>query len=148
MAEPHRVRPPRLVLTHQAWPDGPNRSTVHCDLYVEADKADTIDVSGAVDFWDITNREDYHVVEMQQQGTQSRVLEGWPLLQPGGERPRVRHHGRGPLRERRLATPSAAGGTETAAERRLVTRKLGPAQKAEFEEAEAARSANGANGEG
>lgn len=31
-----------------------------------------MDVSGAVAFWDITNREDYHVVEMQQQGTRSR----------------------------------------------------------------------------
>ena len=36
----------------------------------------TIDVSGAVEFWDITNREDYHVVEAQQQGTRSRA--GWP----------------------------------------------------------------------
>ncbi len=63
---------PDYVLTHQAWPDGPNRSTVNCDLYVEADKLGTIDISGATEFWDITNREDYHVVEMQQQGTQSR----------------------------------------------------------------------------
>ena len=29
---------PDYVLTHQAFPDGPNRSTVYCDLYVEADK--------------------------------------------------------------------------------------------------------------
>ncbi len=63
---------PDYVLTHQVWPDGPNHSTVHCDLYLEADKVDTVDVSGAVSFWDITNREDYHVVEMQQQGTRSR----------------------------------------------------------------------------
>jgi Rieske 2Fe-2S family protein len=63
---------PDYVLTHQAWPDGPNRSTVHCDLYVEADKLGEVDVSGAVEFWDITNREDYHVVELQQQGTRSR----------------------------------------------------------------------------
>ncbi len=63
---------PDYVLTHQAWPDGPERSTVHCDLYVEADKGDVIDISGAAEFWDITNREDYHVVEMQQQGTRSR----------------------------------------------------------------------------
>ena len=63
---------PDYVLTHQAWPDGPNRSTVLCDLYVEADRLGTVDVSGAVEFWDITNREDYHVVEMQQQGTRSR----------------------------------------------------------------------------
>ena len=27
---------PDYVLTHQAWPDGPNRSIVNCDLYVEA----------------------------------------------------------------------------------------------------------------
>jgi glycine betaine catabolism A len=63
---------PDYVLTHQAWPDGPNRSVVQCDLYVAADKVDSLDVSGAVAFWDITNREDYHVVEMQQRGTRSR----------------------------------------------------------------------------
>ena len=63
---------PDYVLTHQAWPAGPNRSTVHCDLYVEGDRLDEVDVSGAVEFWDITNREDYHVVELQQQGTRSR----------------------------------------------------------------------------
>ena len=37
-------------------------------------------------------------------------LDGRPLLQPGGLGPRVRHHGRGPLRERRQRTPCAAGG--------------------------------------
>jgi len=63
---------PDYVLTHQAWPDGPNRSVVHCDLYVDEADLGTVDVSGAVEFWDITNREDYHVVEMQQQGTRSR----------------------------------------------------------------------------
>jgi Rieske 2Fe-2S family protein len=63
---------PDYVLTHQAWPDGPNRSTVHCDLYVEAADLGRVDVSGAVEFWDLTNREDYHVVELQQQGTRSR----------------------------------------------------------------------------
>jgi Rieske 2Fe-2S family protein len=63
---------PDYVLTHQAWPDGPNRSTVHCDLYVEGDRLGQVDVSGAVEFWDTTNREDYHVVELQQQGTRSR----------------------------------------------------------------------------
>ena len=39
---------------------------------MEAADLGTVDVSGAVEFWDITNREDYHVVEMQQQGTRSR----------------------------------------------------------------------------
>jgi Rieske 2Fe-2S family protein len=63
---------PDYVLTHHATPAGPNRSIVQCDLYVDADDLGRIDVSGAVAFWDITNREDYHVVEMQQTGTRSR----------------------------------------------------------------------------
>ena len=29
-------------------------------------------VSDAVEFWDLTNRQDYHVVELQQRGTRSR----------------------------------------------------------------------------
>ena len=63
------------MLTHQVWPDGPNRSKVVCDLYVDGDSAGSVDVSGAAEFWDITNREDYHVVELQQQGTRSRSWE-------------------------------------------------------------------------
>jgi Ring hydroxylating alpha subunit (catalytic domain) len=63
---------PDYVLTHQALPRGPDRSTVHCDLYVECDRLGEVDVSRAVEFWDITNREDYYVVELQQQGTRSR----------------------------------------------------------------------------
>jgi Rieske 2Fe-2S family protein len=66
---------PDYVLTHQAWPDGPNRTMVVCDLYVDVDSTASVDVSGAVEFWDITNREDYHVVELQQQGTRSRSWE-------------------------------------------------------------------------
>ncbi len=65
---------PDYVLTHHAWPDGPNRTKVHCDLYVDsADLARPgFDIRGAVEFWDTTNREDYHVVELQQTGTRSR----------------------------------------------------------------------------
>jgi len=64
---------PDYVLTHQTWPNGPERSTVRCDVYVEADAlAAGVDLSGAVEFWDLTNRQDYHVVELQQVGTRSR----------------------------------------------------------------------------
>ena len=140
---------PDYVLTHQAWPDGPNRSTVHCDLYVEADKADAIDVSGAVEFWDITNREDYHVVAMQQQGTRSR---SWKAGRYSNQEASV--HAFDIMVADRYANDGSrtvrGWRTETAAERRLVTRKLGPAQQAELEEAEAAagRTANGSNGAG
>jgi len=63
---------PDYVLTHQAWPDGPERSHVVCDLYVDRDDIGRLDVSDAVAFWDLTNRQDYHVVELQQRGTASR----------------------------------------------------------------------------
>jgi Rieske 2Fe-2S family protein len=63
---------PDYVLTHHAIPDGPNRTAVFCDLYVDEGDVGRVDVSGALEFWDITNKEDYHVVEMQQVGTRSR----------------------------------------------------------------------------
>jgi Rieske 2Fe-2S family protein len=65
---------PDYVLTHRAWPQNAGRTTVHCDLYVDAaDIGRTgFDIGGAVEFWDRTNREDYHVVELQQTGIRSR----------------------------------------------------------------------------
>lgn len=63
---------PDYVLTHQARPDGPERTIVTCDLYLDLDSLGSVDVAGAVEFWDLTNRQDYHVVELQQQGTRSR----------------------------------------------------------------------------
>jgi Rieske 2Fe-2S family protein len=63
---------PDYVMVHHALPVAANRTTVYCDFYVEAADLGQVDVSGAVEFWDITNKEDYHVVELQQQGTRSR----------------------------------------------------------------------------
>ena len=56
------------------------------------------DPSDAIGFWDLTNRQDWHVCELQQRGTRSRSWVGRPLLQPGAERPRLRPDGRRPLR--------------------------------------------------
>jgi glycine betaine catabolism A len=63
---------PDYVLTHHVWPDGPERTRIACDLYLDADDAGRVDLAGAVEFWDLTNRQDYHVVELQQRGTASR----------------------------------------------------------------------------
>ena len=73
VAEPDRLGPPRL----RPHPPGlarrpePEHRPLR-PLRRGGPGSATIDVSGAVEFWDITNREDYHVVEMQQQGTRSR----------------------------------------------------------------------------
>ena len=128
---------PDYVLTHQAWPDGPNRSTVHCDLYVEADRVAALDVSGAVEFWDITNREDYHVVELQQRGTRSR---SWTAGRYSNQEASV--HAFDILVADRYAndgTRTVRGWrTETASDRRHVTKLLGPAQQADAAEVDGA----------
>ena len=125
---------PDYVLTHQAWPDGPNRSIVNCDLYLEADKLGEVDISGAVEFWDITNREDYHVVEAQQQGTRSR---SWVAGRYSNQEASV-HAFDIMVADRYVNDGSRTvrgWRTESASDRRKVTSILGPGQQAEAAEA-------------
>ncbi len=93
-------------------------------------RADTVDIAGAVEFWDITNREDYHVVEMQQQGTRSR---SWTSGRYSNQEASV--HAFDIMVPDRYANDGShtvrGWRTETANERRLVTRILGPAQQAD-----------------
>lgn len=64
---------PDYVLTHHTWPIEPGLSKVYCDLYVTAETLDAgLSVANALEFWDLTNRQDYHVCELQQRGTASR----------------------------------------------------------------------------
>jgi phenylpropionate dioxygenase-like ring-hydroxylating dioxygenase large terminal subunit len=67
---------PDYLMAHQVWPLAPGRSLVHCDWYVHPD-ALAGDLSGVVDFWDLTNRQDWAVCELQQRGTAS------PAYPPG-----------------------------------------------------------------
>ncbi len=125
---------PDYVLTHQAWPDGANRSIVNCDLYLEADKVGEVDISGAVEFWDITNREDYHVVEAQQQGTRSR---SWVAGRYSNQEASV-HAFDIMVADRYVNDGSRTirgWRTESASDRRKVTSILGPGQQAEAAEA-------------
>ncbi len=65
---------PDYVMTHQVWPIDAERSRVVCEWLFEPQtmvRAD-FDPSDAVDFWDLTNRQDWVVCELQQQGTRSR----------------------------------------------------------------------------
>ena len=76
VAEPDRLGPSGL----RAHPPGlAGRAEPHRRCSATSTSTSTtsasVDVSGAVEFWDITNREDYHVVELQQQGTRSRSWE-------------------------------------------------------------------------
>jgi len=66
---------PDYVMTHQVWPIDAERSRVVCDwLFDPRTMAQPgFDPSDAVDFWDLTNRQDWAVCERQQEGTRSRA---------------------------------------------------------------------------
>jgi Rieske 2Fe-2S family protein len=65
---------PDYVMTHRMVPLAPNRTWIECTwLFPDAD----VDPSYAVDFWDITNRQDWGACESVQRGLAS------PHFQPG-----------------------------------------------------------------
>jgi glycine betaine catabolism A len=65
---------PDYMMTHTLWPRAVDRTDVVCDWYFEPSELSKPDFfcDDAVEFWDRTNREDWHIVEMSQAGIQSR----------------------------------------------------------------------------
>jgi Rieske 2Fe-2S family protein len=66
---------PDYLLVHRVEPVDPERSRIVCDWHfdpVTMARPD-FDSSDAVEFWDLTNRQDWHVCELQQRGTRSRA---------------------------------------------------------------------------
>jgi Rieske 2Fe-2S family protein len=66
---------PDYVLTHTLWPAGPDRTRIVCDwLFApETIAAAGFDPGDAIEFWDLTNRQDWHVCELAQRGNRSRA---------------------------------------------------------------------------
>jgi len=66
---------PDYVMTHQVWPIDAERSRVVCEWLFDPHTMarPDFDPSDAVDFWDLTNRQDWAVCERQQTGTRSRA---------------------------------------------------------------------------
>ena len=88
---------PEYVMVHQLRPKAPDRTLVYCDwlFHPEAEKAGVNDPSSpgrafdwtgispyhpddAIEFWDMTNKQDWHVCELSQQGIASRGYEPGP----------------------------------------------------------------------
>jgi phenylpropionate dioxygenase-like ring-hydroxylating dioxygenase large terminal subunit len=65
---------PDYALVHRLVPRAADRTTVVCDwLFDPATAASAgFDATDAIEFWDLTNRQDWHVCELQQRGTASR----------------------------------------------------------------------------
>ncbi|HET7676856.1 MAG TPA: aromatic ring-hydroxylating dioxygenase subunit alpha [Candidatus Limnocylindrales bacterium] len=66
---------PDYLMTHQVWPIEPGRSVVRCEWFFAPEEIGRpgFDPSGPIEFWDLTNRQDWHVCESVQQGTSSRA---------------------------------------------------------------------------
>jgi len=64
---------PDYVMTHVIWPQEVGRCDVVCEFLFDADEVRRpgFDPSDAADFWDLTNRQDWHACELAYQGTES-----------------------------------------------------------------------------
>jgi Rieske 2Fe-2S family protein len=64
---------PDYVMAHTLWPDGPKRTRIVCEWYFDPSTMEQpdFDPSDAIDFWDMTNRQDWHVCELSQLGVAS-----------------------------------------------------------------------------
>jgi glycine betaine catabolism A len=65
---------PDYVLVHTAWPVSPGRTKIICEWLFsqEAVSAQAFDPSDVVEFWDVTNRQDWALCERAQRGASSR----------------------------------------------------------------------------
>jgi len=80
---------PDYVMVHQLWPQSPERTRILCDWFFHPDAA-SVERTGigdpgyrynpddAIEFWDMTNKQDWHVCELSQQGIASRSYQPGP----------------------------------------------------------------------
>jgi glycine betaine catabolism A len=73
---------PEYVMVHQLWPQSPERTLIVCDWLFHPDAARAgqavYNPDDAIEFWDMTNKQDWHVCELSQQGIASRAYEPGP----------------------------------------------------------------------
>jgi glycine betaine catabolism A len=71
---------PDYVMLHRLEPQSSERTLIFCDWFFnpEAFKHDDFDPEDAVEFWDLVNKQDWHVCELSQQGISSRAYEPGP----------------------------------------------------------------------
>ena len=71
---------PDYVMVHQLWPQSPERVLILCDWYFHPDAFGRPDFhpDDAIEFWDMTNRQDWRVCELSQLGIASRAYQPGP----------------------------------------------------------------------
>ncbi|MGZ5552605.1 MAG: aromatic ring-hydroxylating oxygenase subunit alpha [Chthoniobacterales bacterium] len=71
---------PDYVMVHQLWPQSAGRTLIDCDwlFHPDAFARDDFHPEDAIEFWDVTNKQDWHVCELSQQGIASRAYRPGP----------------------------------------------------------------------
>lgn len=66
---------PDYAMVHTLWPEAVDRTRIVCEWYFEPEAMarPDFDPGDAVDFWDLTNRQDWQVSELTQLGVRSRA---------------------------------------------------------------------------
>jgi glycine betaine catabolism A len=67
---------PDYMMTHTLWPRAVDRTQIICEFHFHPSEGGPID--DAVEFWDLTNREDWHISELSQLGISSRAYTPGP----------------------------------------------------------------------
>lgn len=68
------------VMVHSLWPKSPDRTIVECQWLFHPDAVSQpgFHADDAIEFWDVTNREDWRMCELSQLGVSSRAYRPGP----------------------------------------------------------------------
>ena len=71
---------PDYMMTHTLWPKSVDRTEIICEWHFHPDEMarPAFEANDAIDFWDLTNREDWRIVELSQAGVRSRAYAPGP----------------------------------------------------------------------
>jgi Rieske 2Fe-2S family protein len=71
---------PDYVMFHTIWPQSPGHTIIHCEwlFHPEAFERADFNPNDGIDFWDETNRQDWHMCELSQKGVASRAYQPGP----------------------------------------------------------------------
>jgi glycine betaine catabolism A len=71
---------PDYMMIHTLWPRAVDSTEIVCEWYFHPAELAKLDffAADAIEFWDLTNRQDWHIVEQSQAGIQSRAYTPGP----------------------------------------------------------------------
>lgn len=95
---------PDYVMFHTVWPQDQNHTIIHCDWLFHPDSLHNpkFNPEDGIAFWDMTNKQDWHICEQSQRGVESRAYVPGPYsarecLSAQFDREVVRSLGRKPM---------------------------------------------------